>query len=108
MVESKDVEKSAKFIVPYHYSDAMKALESMKAVQNSTLQVHVEALRTAWGTLHMQANTAERDGQLDALRAKMGAQVDQQLARENQRLENLQKAHTLQNKLSDRREQAKS
>ena len=43
MVEG--AEKSAKFIVPYHYSDAMNAIELVKNLKNSTLQIHVEGLK---------------------------------------------------------------
>ena len=31
-------EQAAKYIVPFHYADAMRALEAFKLMRNSTLQ----------------------------------------------------------------------
>ena len=65
---------SAGFIVPYHYNDAMNALQlvSTTARTNPTLSTHVEQLKASWEALHMESNNAERDDRLDRLRAKMG------------------------------------
>ena len=70
MVEGSD--DSAKFIVPSHYKDAMKAIDLVKDVKNSKLQIHVEALKTAWETLRMKAQGDERDDQLQAIKARIG------------------------------------
>ena len=70
MVEGSD--DAAKFIVPSHYKDAMKALELVKDVKNSKLQIHVEALKTAWETLRMKAQGDERDDQLQAIKMRIG------------------------------------
>ena len=70
MVEGSD--EAARFIVPSHHKDAMKAIDLVKDVKNSKLQVHVEALKTAWETLRMKAQGDERDDQLAAIKTRIG------------------------------------
>ena len=39
---------AAKYIVPFHYADAMRALDSFKMIRNTTLQAEVSAVKSAW------------------------------------------------------------
>ena len=41
-------ETNAKYIVRYHYQDAMKTLDLFKEVKNKNIQEHVAVLRDAW------------------------------------------------------------
>ena len=51
----------AKYLIPFHYNDAMKTLDLFKEVKNKNVQEHVEALRASWQRLHMQADVSQRD-----------------------------------------------
>jgi len=70
MVEGSD--EAAKFIVPSHYKDAMKAIDLVKDVKNSKLQMFVESLKTAWEALRMKAQGDERDDQLTDIKTRLG------------------------------------
>ena len=88
-------EAKAKYLIPFHYNDAMKTLDLFKEVKNKNVQEHVEAARASWQRLHMQADVSQRDDSLDKLRSRMGPQAQLQIERENERLGNLQKAQTV-------------
>ena len=49
MVEGS--EAAAKYIVPFHYADAIRALESFKMIRNTTLQTEVASVKAAWDHL---------------------------------------------------------
>ena len=55
-------EPVASLIVPHHFTDAMKALDSFSAVRNTTLTAHVEKLKSSWNNL---ALLSENDGRED-------------------------------------------
>jgi len=54
-------EEAAKYIIPFHYADAMRALEAFKMIKNSTLLLEVAQLKSAWDKLKLQAECQDRD-----------------------------------------------
>ena len=73
MVEGS--EQAAKYIIPFHLVDAMRALETFKLIKNSTLQLEVSQLKSAWDVLKLQADAQDRDEIL----AKFQGRIDKNL-----------------------------
>ena len=64
-------EEAAKYIVPFHYADAMRALEAFKLMRNSTLQQEVMQLKSAWEKLKLTADAQDRDDLLTQFDGKI-------------------------------------
>ena len=47
---------AARYIVPFHYADAMRALETFKLIKNTTVQQEVTLLKAAWENLKRTAD----------------------------------------------------
>ena len=69
LVEGSD--EAAKFIIPFHYADAMRALEPFKLIKNSTLLLEVAQLKSAWEGLKLKCEAMERDDILSKFQGKM-------------------------------------
>lgn len=52
---------AAKYVIPFHYADAIRSLEAFKMIKNTTTQTEVAQLRTAWGKLQATAEAQEKD-----------------------------------------------
>ena len=48
-------EAAAKYVIPFHYADAMRSLEAFKMIRNSTTQAEVAQLKGAWERLKLTA-----------------------------------------------------
>ena len=57
-------ESVASLVVPHHYKDAMKALDSLKNVKNTTLDSLAGKLRTSWEQLALNCTQDNRDDAL--------------------------------------------
>ena len=55
MVEGS--ESVARYIIPFHYADAMRALEMFKTIRNTTLLMEVATLKSAWEKLKLTQET---------------------------------------------------
>ena len=73
-------EEAAKFIIPFHYADAMRALEAFKLIKNSTLQLEVAAVKAAWEHLKRQAESQERDSLLEKFSSKISKNLQDRVA----------------------------
>ena len=73
-------EEAAKFIIPFHYADAMRALEAFKLIKNSTLQLEVTAVKAAWEHLKRQAESQERDSLLEKFSSKVSKNLQDRVA----------------------------
>lgn len=54
-------EEAAKYIIPFHYVDALRALEAFKLIRNTTLQQDVAQLKSSWESLKRTADAQDRD-----------------------------------------------
>jgi len=68
-----------KFIVPYHYTQAIEALEALKSVKNVVLQQEISKLITAWKGLKADYDNMDREDQLKGLKAKVNASAASKL-----------------------------
>ena len=59
MVEGS--EAAAKYIIPFHYADAMRALEAFRMLNNTQVKDEVALLKSAWDKLKLAADAQERD-----------------------------------------------
>ena len=59
MVEGS--EGAAKFVIAYHYADALRALEPFKLLNNVQVKDEVARLKSAWDGLKLTAEAQERD-----------------------------------------------
>lgn len=64
-------ESAAKFVIQFHYADAMNALENFKFIKNSTLQQEVSSLKSTWENLKLAADAQERDELLSKFDGKI-------------------------------------
>ena len=59
MVEGS--EGAAKFVIAYHYADALRTLDAFKLVNNVQVKDEAARLKTAWDGLKLTAEAQERD-----------------------------------------------
>ena len=55
MVEGSDA--AAKYVIPFHYADAMRALEAFRMIKNSMILQEVTQLKSAWEKLKLTAES---------------------------------------------------
>ena len=73
-------EQAAKFIIPFHYADALRALDAFRLIKNTTLQLEVTQLKAAWEQLKRQAESQERDSILEKFSSKVSKNLQDRVA----------------------------